>query len=191
MALGAMCGLAFSIKPQVVLLAPLVFLVRRDFHALFGFAITLGAAINVTIATFGSNIWVQWILAIPAFRDTIIARDLFWVFITPGGMAQSVGLPFFPFWALGAGLALLAVFASRSSDARLSIVGSSLMGAPYAAAHDMVTLIPFALAASSRPFPALAFAGILPPLSIAGWLTSLGLKRKDTPSRGYSPIQTR
>jgi hypothetical protein len=176
-AMGAMFGLICSIKPQIVFLAPLVFLARRDVEALSGFAAGFGVPVLLTTVILGPSIWIDWLNAMPGFRDTIVNRHLFWVFITPGGVAQSLGYPFVPAWMLGVLVALLAVFHSRPSDDRILIVGSSLLAAPYAAAQDMAALIPFALAASNRLFPALTFAGFLPPFSIAGWLASSGFMR--------------
>jgi hypothetical protein len=170
LAMGVMFGLVCSIKPQIAFLAPIVFVVRRDFVALLGFGLALLTALLITTGWLGLGIWRNWIEAMPAFRDVIVNRNLFWVFITPGGMARSLGLPFIPAWLLGVAVALLAVFRSRPSDDRILIVGSSLLAAPYAAGQDMAALIPFALAAATRPIPALTFAGLPPPVLLPFWL---------------------
>jgi hypothetical protein len=170
--MGGLFGIAFTLKPQLVALAPLVFLVRRDWQAVYGFAGAVVGSVILTTLIFGSQIWQDWLDALPAFRNTLVSRDLFWVLITPAGLAERFALPPFPFWAAGAAIAGFAVLRSKM-DTRPLIVCASLLAAPYAVGHDLVALLPFCLLTlqsdgRAKPFAALAFAVAFVPIALAG-----------------------
>jgi alpha-1,2-mannosyltransferase len=186
-ALGVLTGLAFSIKPQIVGMAPLVFMARGHWRAFGGFALAVFAAIALSVLLYGLRPWQDWADAIPAFHQTLINRNLFWVTITPAGTAERFGLdPRFA-WGIGAVLAAIAAVRSKIQDTRAVVVYTSLLAAPYAVTHDLVALLPFCLVTliegGRRMSAALLFSGALAPLAllILAALDCLGVEIADRP----------
>ena len=130
LAAGALFGLAAAIKPQAMLLAPIVFWGR---WRLLGAMAATGAAAAAASLVFGPERWLEWPHAVAAFRALVPATDR----INPSALAAG------PAWslamaALGLGLAL----ACRNL---VGLVCGALCFTPYAHAYDLAALTPLAL----------------------------------------------
>jgi hypothetical protein len=143
--MGALLAFAFCLKPQMLITAPLVLLVRRDWGAIIG-GVTAGIALlSGVTALYGPQIWVNWWHALPGFVEVIEVRNLYWALVTPYGLAAWVGLPPTPFWVAGASLALVAVLRSGNGweDLAMPITVTSVLAVPYAVPHDLVAALPW------------------------------------------------
>jgi hypothetical protein len=196
--MGALMALALCIKPQVLLMAPLVLLVRRDWSAITGGVIAALAMILLALGLYGPQIWLEWIYALPGFSHVIDQRQLYWALITPYGFARWMGLPATPFWIGGAVLALLAVLRSARNweDLATPIAVTSILAVPYAVPHDLVAALPWCVRVlldrdrDWRQAPAaLIFSACLVPIAIAA-LAIFWLKhdhRREADSQSMSP----
>jgi hypothetical protein len=169
---GFLIGIAMTLKPQLLFLAPLVFAVQGDWRTLVNMA--CGAALSVagSILFFGVHSWADWLLALPHFGNVVAERNLWWVTITPYGTAMRFGLNPWPFWIVGAAAAVYAAVRLRADPVFVSVL-TSLLASPYAVAHDLVALLPFCLTLLERdgkdkPFAALVFSAAFAPLGLIG-----------------------
>jgi GT2 family glycosyltransferase len=149
---GVLSALAFS-KPQLLLLIPVLFITRRSWRAMAGFAGTVLALALVSIAGFGLNPVLQYISSVGAwaiggqlpthgqavYTDTAVYSLRHILEILPGGgkviaFAILIGL-----------LALVAVSLSwRPDKPRLDFalaVAASLVLSPHQNVHDLALLV--------------------------------------------------
>lgn len=143
--MGALLALALCLKPQVLVMAPLILFVRRDWPAIAG-AVGGGFALLLfTTLLYGPLIWLAWFHALPGFASVVHSRDLYWALITPYGLAAWAGIPAAPVWTAGALLSLLAVFRSAKDWDNLAtpIAVTSILAVPYAVPHDLVAALPW------------------------------------------------
>lgn len=142
---GLIWGAVASIKPQLMIFAPLALVVRRDWP-MFGGMVVGGTVMFGASLFLGIDRWSEWISATMAFASGPLMEGGVSRSITPAGIALKSGLPMLPFLLGGASIGTLAVFysARRLEDATLIglIVAASLITSPYAYAHDTIALIP-------------------------------------------------
>lgn len=145
-ALGTVFGLVAAVKPQLVLFAPLAFLIRREWKTLIGMAGSYGLAVLVSLIAYGPAIWVDWVRAFPNFHNIIMRFNVLSMAITPAGRAEYLGLPPLPvlLGSAAIGVAAVVVMAKRVEGELLIalIAGASLAASPYAHTHDTMALIP-------------------------------------------------
>lgn len=145
---GILLGIVGAIKPQLLVLAPLAFLVRRDWGVINGMGLGALGMLLLELALFGVQPWFDWIAALPAFRETLINGDLLWIMVNPAGVAENWGLPALPFLIFGIclGIAAVARAARHVEGIELAalITITSLISVPYAVAHDLLAALPFA-----------------------------------------------
>ncbi len=146
LAMGMMFGLIGAIKPQLVLFAPLAFIVRRDWKALFGM---LGSGSGLVIASglvFGPSLWADWVRSMPAFHDTVMNGTTLEYLITPAGKVEGLGYSPLPVLLLALALGAWAVIATARKVERemlvALIVAASLLASPYGHIHDTIALVP-------------------------------------------------
>lgn len=175
---GAVFGLVATIKPQLVVFAPIAFAVRREWSTLVGM---VGAWVLVLLASmvaFGPLMWADWLRALPHFHDLVMQFNVVSFAISPAARAEYFGLPALPFIVAGAaiGLAAVVTMSSRAEDEMLValIVGASLAASPYAHAHDSIALIPACIVLLQRAGWPLAIAAALVITGTAAW-TPVGL----------------
>jgi hypothetical protein len=146
---GLILGMLLVIKPQLFLLAPLAFVVRREWRVLSGMAVGGLALVVASIAMFGFDLWADWLAALPSFRETLIRDGVLDRVVTPAGRAEFAGLPAWPFLLAGFAIGGAAIYAAAAQlkGAQLAalIVAASLVASPYAHVHDTIALIPAAL----------------------------------------------
>lgn len=164
---GILIGLVISLKPQLLFMAPLVFLIRRDFKTVVGIVVGASCSFLASLIAFGLRPWADWIGALPQLRDVMVHRNLWWMTITPYGTAARFGLNPLPFWAAGAVLGCVTAVRSRADPLLVSALASVLV-TPYAYAQDLIVLLPFCLEEAKRRdvFASMMFAGVLLPVTL-------------------------
>ena len=143
--MGALLALALSLKPQMLIMAPMIMLVRRDWPAIVGGLVASATLLLLTTSLYGPRIWADWLHAMPAFAQVIDDRKLYWAVITPYGLARWIGLPALPISIACAGISFGAVLRSGRSweELPMPIAVTSILVAPYAVPHDLVAALPW------------------------------------------------
>ena len=168
-------GIAFaviaSIKPQMVLLAPLMLLLNRDWRALVSSALCFLFLIVASIALFGWQRWPEWIGSMGNFRSVLHEQDVLWVAATPAAAAENFGLWPLPFLIGGIIVGIWLIIRCRTSApiAKCAAIAcASLLAAPYALTYDLAPIIPMLVAAIFRGSiaSAIAFSGALHPIPL-------------------------
>jgi hypothetical protein len=140
---GALFAIAACIKPQLMILSPLLLL--GHWSALRA-AIVTGLLLVIASLSFGPNHWIGWLAQMPSFVQ--IVQGLAAAHAFP--MVSLLG-PNLPLAAkavvIGAGLAF-ALWCSRRSPAEqiIGVICGSLCLTPYDARPDLVALAPSGLA---------------------------------------------
>jgi hypothetical protein len=152
---GALLGVAACIKPQVVVLVPLVLLAAGQWRSLAGAA---AAGLSLCLAAtlcYGVGVWSDWLGFLPTF---LAANDHAFA-------ARYLALP--GLWkaaALGAGV-LASAYAGRRGRIELGVfvaVAAALLGSLHAMDYDAAILAPFAMSAAvSNRWFGLPFAAAL------------------------------
>lgn len=176
---GVFAALAM-VKPQMILLLPVFFLVRRSWRALAGFAVTGSLLVAVSLAVFGVSACLQWLSVLAPWASAgsqdfpVDSQSQY----SLRGLLQLLSLPAaVQLVVLALGLLLVAAVLGRSrADARLqlalAIAGSVALSA-YQHAHDLALLVvPGLLLAGALPAVSRRVAGMV--LLIGGWI-ALGL----------------
>jgi hypothetical protein len=128
---GVLLGLAACIKPQAMVLAPIVFWGR---WRTLGWMLAMGAVLVGASLVFGWRRWAEWPHALAAFQALVPQTDR----INPSALIAAPG------WtAAMAGVGVL--LAARSRDL-VGLVGGALCLTPYAHAYDLAPLCPLAAA---------------------------------------------
>jgi hypothetical protein len=144
--MGLLFGLVAMVKPQLVLLAPLAFIVRKDWSALAGMALSCLALFLISLPLFGFHLWMDWLHSLAAFRQSVTTGTSLSFVITPAGRAEFLGFPPLPFLLGGIALACAAiVVAARYAEREMLvalIVAASLLASPYGHIHDTIALVP-------------------------------------------------
>lgn len=171
-AAGVALGTIASIKPQLVLMAPLMLIFTRDWKALASAGIAFLAIIILAILIFGPARWPEWVASMGHFYSAVADTDIIGVSVTPAALAKRFGLPPLPFLFMGGMLGAGVVYLCRNIGPleRAAAIGTgSLLASPYALAYDLAVVIPFLaiLIARGRILPVLGL-GVAPlPLSLA------------------------
>ncbi|HEU0309893.1 MAG TPA: glycosyltransferase family 87 protein [Sphingomicrobium sp.] len=145
-AAGIALAVIASIKPQLVLLAPLLLLATRDWRALGSSALALAVLIAISLLAYGVGTWENWIGSLDHFQEIIVRNGVLTVMVTPAAAAQLWGLPPLPFMALGAAVGVWLVIHCRNQAPLFqatAIAAGSLLSAPYAVLYDLVAVVPF------------------------------------------------
>jgi hypothetical protein len=175
-AAGIVLGLIASIKPQLVLMAPALLLVRRDWQAFWAAGLTWAATILGTLAIRGVGAWQAWLGYLPYYHSVLMRHERLGMATAPSFAAQYLHLPPMPFAVAGIILGSWLIWTARRSPPLVQcavIACASLLSAPYAMVYDLAPIIPFLTveiwAASFAA--ALAMSGGIAPISLllAGW----------------------
>jgi hypothetical protein len=168
---GAWLGLAITLKPQMVFLAPLFLLVDRDWRALVELGATVIAVCVLATFAFGPPIWADWVHSLPALQSAVTTRDIDRVALSPATLYQ---LPPIPLFVAGLAVALVAAVLARHRSRQLkltAICATSLLTAPYSLRYDLAVFAPmlagYLLQGSWRSLIAcIPFSGMLGPQSL-------------------------
>ena len=199
------CGMIFgcvaAVKPQLLLAAPIILLVRKDWAALCGM-VAGGLAMGLlSIALFGPQMWPSWIAALPTFNRAVVLFEVLRYVITPAAWGPKLGLPMLPWLLLGLALSatLIITFARRSDGANLAalMVVASILSSPYALPHDLIGAMPalaaFILLGPPLPYFGLAvtvFCGAFLPLALPVAATVAAFHRRNSSTSTKGTIQT-
>ena len=142
---GAFWGVAATVKPQMMLFAPVALAVRRDWSMLSGMVVGAICMIVASLAFLDATLWLRWLEALANFHE-LIERGAMTKVISPAGQAVMAGLPAFPFIVGGLALGGAAVFfmAPKVEGAHLIalILAASIVASPYAHLYEATALIP-------------------------------------------------
>jgi hypothetical protein len=138
---GTLLGLAACIKPQVVVLAPLVLLAAGQWRVLASAAVTGLALCAASTLAYGVGIWADWLGSLP---DFLRVNDAAWAqrYLALPGAWKVVAL------AVGA---IMAWWAGRRGRVELGVfigIAAAFLGSLHAMDYDVATLAPFAISAA-------------------------------------------
>jgi hypothetical protein len=142
---GALLGAVLTVKPQLVLFAPLFLAVDRQWRALaISLAVAAAIALGATLL-FGIGIWADWLTAIPHFRAVVVDRGLSISAVAPASFAPALGIPGWPLMLLGLAAGGFIAFRSRGlpPERMVALIAvASLLSAPYALRYDLAAIAP-------------------------------------------------
>ena len=148
---GVMLGV-LSVKPQLVLLMPLVLMMTGRWRCLASAAATTAAMVVLTTVLYGPAIWHDYLaLAVP-FQNVVMTKGtglMLGMMPTAFINARLMGAPSAVAWALQALTSMIALTAvvwtfRKKRDAMLSsamLLAASLLVTPYSFNYDMAALI--------------------------------------------------
>lgn len=168
---GVALGAIASIKPQLVLLAPLLLLLRRDFQMMAAAGATFGAIVVAALLAFGLQPWIDWLASLDNFRTVLNANQILRNGASPAGQASFAGYPPLPFMLLGMAVGSWLVYRCRNLgplETTAAVTTASILAAPYAMVYDLAAVVPFLVVTvfRNRVSSAVALAGLLPPLPV-------------------------
>ena len=137
---GALIGVAACLKPQMVFLAPLLFLFAREIRPLFAFCATVAAFAIVTTLVCGPSIWNDWFAGMNNLLAVARHRGALNLTISPMSYHPWLGL-------LSVPLAICGLYFCRkvpNTHRAAAVVAASLFAAPYAMVYDLAPLAVFA-----------------------------------------------
>lgn len=133
---GVLFAIAACIKPQAMLLAPIVLWGR---WRTLGWMLGAGAALVTASLVFGLGPWLEWPPALAQFRAIAPAADR----ANPSALIAAA------WWQVLMGV-LGGAFAWKNRNL-LGLVGGAFLVTPYAHGYDLAPLAPMALAWLTRP----------------------------------------
>jgi len=175
-------GIAFaviaSIKPQFVIMAPLLFIITNDWKALLTSAATFCLIVAASLIAFGMDTWFVWAASLDNFRDVLHSQQVLGVSATPASAAENYGLPPLPFLIAGATFGAWLTYRCRNREPlakSAALACGSLLAAPYALTYDLAAVMPFLVwsVLQGRVTSALALSGALHPIPLV--LAAFGL----------------
>lgn len=143
---GIAFGIAASIKPQVVLMAPLMFVLNRDWKAFHAAWASFLAILIAAFALFGVDRWPEWLASMDHFHSAVADTSIINIAVNPAAIAERFGYPPLPFMLAGTVLGAIIVYLCRDTEPvekAAAITMGSLMAAPYALAYDLTAAMPF------------------------------------------------
>jgi hypothetical protein len=159
--LGIALGLAATIKPQMLLLAPVVLIIRGDWKAFFGAMLVAALVVLVAVALFGLRPWFDWVAMLHEWRNVVRSTGSNAPAASPALFAEYLGLPKSPFLIAGVIVGLFLALSSKNSqpiELAAIIVLSSVIASPYAMVYDLMPVMPLA---ASRAFRSKAYLFLL------------------------------
>jgi hypothetical protein len=149
---GALFGIAATIKPQLLIFAPLALLAGRHYSALIS-SIATGVLIGIaSVMVFGIDLWLAWARSLPMFLDIVRHNGISDFGVTPVSMASQLGLEGTAAIILravlgvtGIGLCWRVFRVTDSLPHRLTaMIGGGFLVLPYAMNYELAILAPAA-----------------------------------------------
>jgi hypothetical protein len=141
LAAGVMFGLAAVIKPQVIILLPIVLLAARQWRTIVAASVTASSLSLVATLAFGWHIWADWLASLPAYVAANDAAFSHRYLSLPGP------LKFVPA-AAGALACGWAARARKLEQAVFIAIAAALLSSLHSMDYDAAILAPFAVAAA-------------------------------------------
>lgn len=185
---GVAFGALATIKPQLLLTAPFIFVARKDWAGLFGMLGGATVSLIFSVAVWGLQPWNDWLNFLPQFREFLHVKLVIGSTITLAGQADAAGLnpiPFLLLQVLGASFLALRIPPDAHGSALVAwIVGTSTMASPYSLTHDTVALMPAVITSivmlNWRSLPAtLLYLGWAVHLTLPAYLVAQLLQQDD------------
>lgn len=145
---GILFALAASIKPTLLILAPVALLAAGQYRALAAAGFAGLIVIALSLLCFGLAPWLAWVAALPDFQAVFLAnQSLVRTAVTPFALAAryDLHLPLLlPTCAIIAVSAVILVFRRSDSVAARSaaLFGGALLVSPYAMNYELALLAP-------------------------------------------------
>jgi hypothetical protein len=170
-AAGIALGIIASIKPQLVLMAPLMLALNRDWRAFIAAGASFATIILLSLALFGPERWPEWWASMGHFQQAVTGTGVIGVGVTPAMWAERHELSPILFMLLGTIGGAVTIWFCRDSDPlekTAAIVTASLLSAPYALVYDLTAIVPYLamLTLRGNVLGALAVASPLHPLPL-------------------------
>lgn len=171
-AAGVIFGCIASIKPQLVLFGPVLFLVRRQWLTGLWAATTFIALVTLSALLFGVPTWLEWYRSLDHFHAVVVTDFVLNVSANLAAFAEARHLAPLPFQVAGAIVGLGLIWNLRGLTDPLALAAlvtvTSLLAAPYAMAYDLIAAMPLvaALAWRGRVKSSFALAGGPAPLPL-------------------------
>lgn len=143
---GLAFGLIAAIKPQLVIMAPLFFIVERDWKALMWSAVAFLSVLAAALVAYGTQPWFDWVASMPKFHAKVLEISAGGIGTSPALMAEHFGLSPVPFIAVGLILGTFLTIYGKRGDAlqNAAIISlGSLLASPYSLAYDLAGVVPF------------------------------------------------
>ena len=137
---GILLGFAVCLKPQMVFLAPLLFLFAREIRSLGAFCATVAALVGAVTLACGLSIWSDWFSGMHNLLAVARHRGALNLTISPMSYHPWLGL-------LSVPLAFYGLYLCRklpNTHRAAAVVAASLFAAPYAMVYDLAPLAVFA-----------------------------------------------
>ncbi len=160
---GILVGAAATMKPQLLIFAPLALLAGRHYSALFA-SMVAGALIgSLSIIVFGFDLWLAWFKSLPTFLDIVRHNGITDFGVTPVSMASQLGLDRAGELVLRVLLGFTGIilcwriFRTSASlpDRLVAMIGGGFLALPYAMGYELALLAPaaatYVLATKQRP----------------------------------------
>jgi hypothetical protein len=168
---GIALGAIATVKPQLVLLAPLLLLLRRDFHMLAAAGTAFIAIVFAALVAFGVQPWIDWLDCFDNFRVFLKDFDILRNGASPAGQAWRAGLPPLPFLLAGIALGSWLIYRCRNAEpleSAAAVATASILASPYSMIYDLAAVVPFLVVATfrNRLLSPIALAGLFEPLPI-------------------------
>jgi len=143
---GMAFGVIASIKPQLVLMAPLMLALNRDWRAFFAAGAMFVSTVALSIVIFGPERWPEWVASMDHFHHAVAGTNVIEIGTTPAAVAERFGLPSVPFLIAGSLVGSGLIYFCRNAPPleKAAAIGiGSIMAAPYALAYDLTVVMPF------------------------------------------------
>lgn len=148
---GVLLAIAATLKPTLLILAPIGLLAGRHWRAAASAAATGCVVAMMSILLFGLSTWFDWLDALGRYR-TIFEHSppLYWNAVTPYALALRLGTAnaLVTWAALAFAVAGAVAIFVRTDDWRIrmaAVAGGSLLASPYAMNYELAALAPVVL----------------------------------------------
>lgn len=142
---GIAFGVIASVKPHLVIMAPLLFVLSRDWKAFLAASSTFTLAVILSLILFGPARWPEWVASMAHFHWAVAGTDVIKIAVTPAALAERFGYQPLPFMLGGAVAGSCLVYLSRDQgplEKAAAVTSGSVLAAPYALSYDLVGIIP-------------------------------------------------
>lgn len=183
-AAGILLGLAASIKPTLLILAPLALVAGGHWRTIAFAGLAGVGAVAASVLCFGAGPWLAWFEALPRFQSLFLDNEtLVRTAVSPYALGVRYGVESAWIIAACAAVALAgAIFTFRATEdpaARsIALFGGALLMAPYAMNYELALLAPAVMSIPVHKwrdlmFPLLFGASLIAVASVAGLLLAM------------------